>query len=122
MANTHLPVFGIPSGTNANSSDCPLATDKIINNSANPSASNYSYTAHPSSNHPGGVVVGFCDGHTAFLKDSIAPYVYAQLITSDSKWDSVNLYSTNTARAAGWLNRHPGGSAAVYILKESDFQ
>ena len=36
----------------------------------------------PSSSHPGGVVVAFCDGHTRFLKDLINPGVYAQLLTS----------------------------------------
>lgn len=114
-----LPIFGIPSGSNSNSSDCPPVTTKIINSTAAPSLSDYSHAAHPSSNHPGGVVVGFCDGHTSFLKDSIAPHVYAQLITSDSKWDATNGYSTNSSRAAGWLNR---SGASPYLLKESDFQ
>jgi prepilin-type N-terminal cleavage/methylation domain-containing protein/prepilin-type processing-associated H-X9-DG protein len=36
----------------------------------------------PSSNHPGGVNVVFCDGHTQFLKDTIAPVVLSQLMTS----------------------------------------
>lgn len=35
-----------------------------------------------SSNHPGGVDVVFCDGHTQFLRDSIAPSVLSQLMTS----------------------------------------
>ena len=40
--------------------------------------------AYPSSNHIGGVVVAFCDGHVVFLKESISRQVYAQLVTSDS--------------------------------------
>ena len=39
----------------------------------------------PSSAHPGGVVVGFCDSHTRFLADTIAPGVYAQLLTPNSQ-------------------------------------
>jgi prepilin-type N-terminal cleavage/methylation domain-containing protein/prepilin-type processing-associated H-X9-DG protein len=39
-------------------------------------------TAFPSSNHPGGVNVVFCDGHNQFLRDTIAPNVYSQLMTS----------------------------------------
>jgi prepilin-type N-terminal cleavage/methylation domain-containing protein/prepilin-type processing-associated H-X9-DG protein len=39
----------------------------------------------PSSAHPGGVVVAYCDGHTAFLRDTIQPEVYAQLVTPNSQ-------------------------------------
>jgi prepilin-type N-terminal cleavage/methylation domain-containing protein/prepilin-type processing-associated H-X9-DG protein len=39
--------------------------------------------SQPSSNHPGGAVVAFCDGRTGFLKDSVAQHVYGRLITSD---------------------------------------
>jgi prepilin-type processing-associated H-X9-DG protein len=42
-------------------------------------------TAFPSSNHPGGVNVVFCDGHNQFLRDTIAPSVYSQLMTSRMK-------------------------------------
>jgi len=41
--------------------------------------------SRPSSYHPGGVIVSFCDGHQQFLKDSIAPLVYHHLMTPDSK-------------------------------------
>jgi len=40
--------------------------------------------AFPSSNHPGGVMSVFCDGHVQFLKDSIAPFVYSQILSSNS--------------------------------------
>ena len=40
---------------------------------------------YPSSNHPGGVVAGFCDGHTMFLRDSINAQVLSQLMTSKSE-------------------------------------
>ena len=38
----------------------------------------------PSSNHPGGVLAVFCDGHSMFLKETIAPRVLSQLMTSRS--------------------------------------
>ena len=36
----------------------------------------------PSSNHPGGAVVAFCDGHVTFISESISYNVYALLMTS----------------------------------------
>ena len=37
----------------------------------------------PSSNHPGGVNVVFCDGHCQFLREDIDYLVYARLMTPD---------------------------------------
>jgi hypothetical protein len=37
--------------------------------------------ARPSSNHPGGVVVSFCDGRVHFLSDAIDDRVYARILT-----------------------------------------
>lgn len=68
----------ILSGTTATS-------NKVIN----PPASTAGY--YPSSNHPGGVMSAFCDGHIMFLKDSISPTVYSQLITSKMDVSDVNL-------------------------------
>ncbi|MCA9102881.1 MAG: DUF1559 domain-containing protein [Planctomycetales bacterium] len=45
--------------------------------------------ARPSSFHPGGVVVVFCDGHTTFLADTIDYGVYGQLMSSRGKSASV---------------------------------
>lgn len=39
----------------------------------------------PSSNHPGGVNVVFCDGHVDFITDDIDYSVYQHLMTPDSK-------------------------------------
>lgn len=58
---------------------------------------------YPSSNHPGGVMAAFCDGHTKFLEESIAGGIYGHLLTSG---------------AGG------GGSQSVFptgILSENDF-
>jgi prepilin-type N-terminal cleavage/methylation domain-containing protein/prepilin-type processing-associated H-X9-DG protein len=38
----------------------------------------------PNSNHPGGVVSAFCDGHIRFLSDTIPGSVISQLMTSKS--------------------------------------
>jgi len=48
-------------------------TGQTINSTSNPALS---------SNHPGGVASVFCDGHTIFLKDTVAPSVLSQLMTS----------------------------------------
>jgi prepilin-type N-terminal cleavage/methylation domain-containing protein/prepilin-type processing-associated H-X9-DG protein len=40
--------------------------------------------AFPSSYHPGGVSVVFCDGHNQFLRETVAPSVLSQLMTSNS--------------------------------------
>jgi len=44
----------------------------------------------PSSSHPSGVVAVFCDGHVTFLKDSIAPNVLSQMMTSKSEVASMS--------------------------------
>lgn len=49
----------------------------------NPSVTTAKPGFYPSSNHGGGVVVGYADGHTAMLKETINNLVYAQLLTSN---------------------------------------
>lgn len=41
--------------------------------------------ARPSSNHPGGVMVLFCDGHSRFLSEEIDYGVYCLLMTPDGR-------------------------------------
>lgn len=118
-----VAVFGIAGGVVG-------ANTKIINSATPPESSNPSYAAHPSSNHPGGVVAAMCDGRITFVKDSIARHVYAQLLSSDSRWQAgANVhpigaaangdggYPANSARIESWL-RSLG--SAPYLLKESD--
>ncbi len=57
------------------------ASDKVFN-SGTPSTQHR--LSFPSSNHPGGVVAGFCDGHVRYLNDTIPAGVYSQLMTSKS--------------------------------------
>ena len=43
------------------------------------------FTARPSSNHPGSVVMGFADGSVRTVREDIAPSVYIRLMTPDDK-------------------------------------
>jgi prepilin-type N-terminal cleavage/methylation domain-containing protein/prepilin-type processing-associated H-X9-DG protein len=113
------PVFGI-----AANAPSPTPT-KVIN-------TGLEYA--PNSNHPGGVVTVFADGHTMFLRDSINAWVYVQLLTSDSRWATSGAtadgnsipqsgaaggYTTNSFRIDGWLLLFNSG-AAPYVLSEGD--
>jgi prepilin-type processing-associated H-X9-DG protein len=96
FANAPLPVIGLAPGA---------VPTKIINNITAPFPG---FLSQPSSNHPGGVVTAFCDGHTAFVKDSIGPAIYAQLLSSNGS--GASSLSNGT-----W-------QAGPYVLKESDYQ
>lgn len=93
----NMPWFGI-TGT--------PGTRKIINNLAETDLP--SFRSMPSSNHAGGVVAAFCDGHTGFIKDSVAPGVYAQLLSSDGN-------AASTVSKTTW-------QAGTSVLKEADYQ
>lgn len=75
----------------------------------------------PSSNHPGGVVVAFCDGHTEFMKDTVPSYVYAQLLTRKSIWNAGSSgYSSNSVTANAWLKSN--GAPTPYVINEKDYK
>lgn len=93
---TTPPVFGVTGS--------PLAP--VINNSAIQAFA-------PSSVHGGGVVVAFCDGHTAFLSDALQPYEYAQLLTRKSRWQGTT-NKTNSLAMQPWLLK----SGTPYLLDE----
>ena len=106
--------FGNPSATyTAGSGVVPgfgmvgTAPTKVVNASALGNATTAGQTSLPSSNHPGGVVVAFCDGHTGFIKDSVASTVYAQLLISNN--------SSANGTAASWRGSYN-------VLSEGDFQ
>ena len=90
----YVPGIGIPAGS---------PPTKIINNTANPAA--LGFYGLPSSNHPGGVVVAFCDGHTGFLKDSLRKDIYAHLMSSNN---------ASAPTAVSW--------GATGVLSEGDYQ
>jgi prepilin-type N-terminal cleavage/methylation domain-containing protein/prepilin-type processing-associated H-X9-DG protein len=99
------PWFGIPATDGSNT---PL------NKTINPETGSGGESALPSSNHAGGVVAAFCDGHVSFLKESIEPHVYAQLITSASVSGSVS------GRAETW--QVDPATSNQYLLNEADFR
>ena len=85
------------------------ATIKIVNNiSQAGGGGNPGFISMPSSNHPGGVVTAFCDGHTAFVKDTVKLDVFAQLLSADG--NAASNFSKGIWRAG------------PYILKEADYQ
>jgi prepilin-type N-terminal cleavage/methylation domain-containing protein/prepilin-type processing-associated H-X9-DG protein len=65
---------------------------KVINAPATVTSGQYRY---PSAPHPGGAVVGFCDGHVGFLKNSISGNVYSQLLTSSMEVVSGTVAAAN---------------------------
>ncbi len=64
---------------------------KVINSGTSGAANAPGFFSQPSSNHPGGAVVAFCDGHTEFVKDALAAGVYAQLLS----WDDSQARATS---------------------------
>jgi len=65
--------------------DPPTSMEEFaeVGSSGTDAHSLYESYGYPASNHPGGVNVAFCDGHIIFLRESIDPRVYAQLMTSN---------------------------------------
>jgi prepilin-type N-terminal cleavage/methylation domain-containing protein/prepilin-type processing-associated H-X9-DG protein len=97
-------LFGVANGATINTG------------SAGPTVNLVGYESVPSSKHPGGVIASFCDGHTQYVKDNISPWVYAQLLTSDSKWNGTN-YGTNSTNVNTTLKQGP----QPYKLNEGDY-
>jgi len=110
------PIFGLPGSSFADTgSGTVTSSTKTINST---STGAVGILGLPSSTHPGGVMAAFCDGHVQFIRDNITSYVYAQLVTSDSKYNSGS-YSTNSFRADYWLKLAP---TTPYLLSEEEFR
>jgi prepilin-type N-terminal cleavage/methylation domain-containing protein/prepilin-type processing-associated H-X9-DG protein len=90
------PGFVVNGAVTLNASTPAVA--KVINSGT------ASQSRWPSSNHPGGVVVAFCDGHTMFLRDTVSADVYAQLITSKSETATLGSTDTPNLRFLGTLD------------------
>jgi prepilin-type N-terminal cleavage/methylation domain-containing protein len=118
------PFFGLPGSTYADTTSPPNTTPpttKVINITSSTAESAIGVYGLPSALHPGGVLVGFCGGSARYLRDSVDPWVYTQLVTSDSKWNaSAMKYYTNSARGDAWLKTSPG--VPPYILSEDDYK
>lgn len=106
-----VPGFGMVSGQ---------LPPKIINSGTLP-GSGPGMASLPSSKHPGGVIAAFCDGHTALLKNDLPSYVYAQLLTRKTVWNTaMGTYSMNSPTADLWLKSSV--APVPYILKENDYK
>lgn len=73
--------------------------------------------------HPGGVYAAFVDGSVRFLRDDLAPHVYAHLMTHRSVWNGSS-YSTNSTRVNTYLNALPTTSPPTtnpYTFKPGDY-
>jgi len=96
LDSTSPLVFLLPAPTTGRTPDTTVPTTsntlKVINVSTDP----YRY---PSSNHPGGVLACFADGHTQFIRDSVDAPTYCHLMTSNGQ-NTASL-STNVAT---WFN------------------
>jgi prepilin-type N-terminal cleavage/methylation domain-containing protein/prepilin-type processing-associated H-X9-DG protein len=57
---------------------------KVINSKGTSTPESWGPTSFPSSNHSGGVLATFCDGHVKFITDAIPASVLSQLMTSKS--------------------------------------
>jgi len=69
--------------------------------------------SRPSSAHPQGVNMGFCDGHVRFVSEEIAYNVYTQLMSPKGRLVHLDASSPpTTAQKAGWN----------YVLNEADIQ
>jgi len=102
-----VPVFGIQDIANVTA-----LSGKVINSG---SAAAPGFYSQPSSNHPGGAVAAFCDGHTEFLKESLRASVYAQLMS----WDDVNAAAgSNSGSYLNWI----GGTGGYRVLSEGDYK
>jgi prepilin-type N-terminal cleavage/methylation domain-containing protein/prepilin-type processing-associated H-X9-DG protein len=102
FANTGtIPAFGITSTAPAS---------KVINQGSLGNGNTTSGQVNaPSSNHPGGVVAAFADGHTVFLRDSLSRVIYAQLLS----W---NVNQASTFSTGTW------GASSANLPSEADFQ
>jgi prepilin-type N-terminal cleavage/methylation domain-containing protein/prepilin-type processing-associated H-X9-DG protein len=95
-----------------------VSADKVVNPLSPGAVAPLGFHSRPTSNHPGGVVAAFADGHTVYLKDSVPTYVYAQLVTSDSRTASNPLVTGTTT---SWLYNANASPPGNYVLQDGDY-
>jgi prepilin-type processing-associated H-X9-DG protein len=79
-------------------SSTPVNFNQQVGNTAGFTANQ---RARPSSGHPGGAAVTYCDGHTSFISDSIDYQVYALLLSS---WGARSQEPNNPVPAPNTFN------------------
>ena len=108
-----------PIGINSSVGQPPNGIIQPPTSSGNGDGLLYSY---PSSQHPGGVNMTFCDGHLQFIADDIQYHVYTQLMTP--AYRLVQIPNNGSTQSVASYNKTLGtGSTSVwtYLLKETDF-
>lgn len=103
---TPLPILSMKINAQSRSAPQPLGY-------SSPSGGDGLTYARPSSAHPGGVNVMFCDNHYRFISEDIPYHVYTQLMTPRQMNCIVNNNAApnNTAKVAGW----------TYLINEADY-
>ena len=113
QATGPIPCFGLPqTGATATGATAPIINSKTA-------ALDGAY-GRPSSSHPGGVLMTFCDGHTIFLKDTIGTNVYCHLLTPNTV-GTLNGSNPGGATATAMAGVS-GGFLPTVPLSEGDFR
>lgn len=107
------PVYGV--ATPPGPSVYPVINGKSM---AIPPATLATRDFAPHSEHVGGAVVAFCDGHTAFVSGTIKAYEYAQLLTPKSRWQGGS-NKWNTSTMDSWLRTNGQSNGPPYLLDEA---
>lgn len=121
----HPPVFGV-------SGNPPSPPSSEQNNTWSDIVNLQAFQAFaPSSEHPDGVVVAYCDGHTGFLRNTVDYWVYAQLLTPKTRWTkdtNGNWKNEINAPMANWLwkvilgDGSTATTSAPYVLDQRDLK
>lgn len=91
-------------------------TTKVINNTT--ANQLVGVSSLPSSQHPVGVIAVFCDGHVQLVRETAAVPVFAQLLTSDSRYENGS-YQTNSNVVKSWLTYN--GARQPFNLSEGEY-
>jgi hypothetical protein len=109
------PLFWAPAIGSRDPRTAPWSR-RIINARNDPGTLTMDDSVFPSSNHAGGAVAAFCDSSTVFLRDTLEPCVYAQLLSSNN--------AAVVGVAANWRTVGTGTAAVpeYHTLREGDYK
>ena len=105
----HPPTAGLVAGRPPTTA--PKTTINPATGTSIPNSPDWSFR-YPSSRHSGGVGAVFCDGRTQFVSETIEPWVYCQILTSDRR--------VLSPRATSWEVYPVGAQWVRYIFDQRD--